>query len=189
VDARCRLHGRVHPAPRNAVHLVRPLANVALDRAGRVPVFSDLSLPGRSEVFALGDMVVVQDPRGTVIPLPGLAPVAMQQGRYVARAIRARLQKRTHRRSATGTKEISRPSGGSKGVADVHGGRVAGFAAWTLWLFVHLFYLIGFQNRQLVFIRWTISFATRGRGARLIVQQERRPHVMRAARPALTTRH
>jgi NADH dehydrogenase len=113
----------------------------------------------------------------------------MQQGRYVAPAIRARLQNRTPPPFRYREKGNLATIGRSKAVADVHGVRVAGFAAWTLWLFVHLFYLIGFQNRLLVFIRWTISFATRGRGARLIVRQERRPHVTRAAKPALTTRH
>jgi NADH:ubiquinone reductase (H+-translocating) len=106
----------------------------------------------------------------------------MQQGRYVAPAILARLQNRTPPPFRYREKGNLATIGRSKAVADVHGVRVAGFAAWTLWLFVHLFYLI-------VFIRWTISFATRGRGARLIVRQERRPHVTRAAKPALTTRH
>jgi NADH:quinone reductase (non-electrogenic) len=164
-------------------------AKLDLDRAGRVEVTPHLSLPGRPEVFALGDMVAVRDTHGTVLPLPGLAPVAMQQGRYVARAIRARMESRASKPFRYRDKGNLATIGRFKAVAHVHGVRVAGLAAWALWLFVHLFYLIGFQNRLLVFIRWTISFVTRGRGARLIVQQERAPSVHRSASAVLTTRH
>ena len=141
------------------------------DRAGRLAVAPDLSLPGHAEVFALGDMVTVRSPDGAITELPGLAPVAMQQGRYAARAIRARLSGRTpqpfHYRDKGNLATIGR----SKAVADIKGLHVAGFFAWALWLTVHLFYLIGFENRLLVLLRWTISFLTRGRGARLIVHE------------------
>jgi NADH dehydrogenase len=146
-------------------------AGIDLDRAGRVTVGPDLTLPGHPEVLALGDMVRVQAPDGSIQPLPGLAPVAMQQGRYVARAVRARLRGRTPRPFHYRDKGNLATIGRSKAVADVKGLRVAGFPAWALWLLVHLFYLIGFQNRLLVFLRWTISFLTRGRGARLIVER------------------
>jgi NADH dehydrogenase len=149
-------------------------AGVDVDRAGRLTVTPELTVPGHPEVFALGDMVRVQRPDGTVTPLPGLAPVAMQEGRYVARAVRARLRNREtqpfHYRDKGNLATIGR----SKAVADVKGLRLAGFPAWALWLLVHIFYLIGFQNRLLVILRWTISFLTRGRGARLIVQGGRR---------------
>ena len=141
-----------------------------VDRAGRVTVGPDLTLPGHPEVFALGDMVNVRSADGTIAPLPGLAPVAMQEGRYVARVIRGRLRDRPpgpfHYRDKGNLATIGR----SRAVADIKGLRVSGFVAWLLWLLVHIFYLIGFQNRLLVFLRWTISFFTRGRGARLIVQ-------------------
>ena len=140
-------------------------AGVEVDRAGRVPVRPDLTLAGHPEVFALGDMVRVETDGP---PLPGLAPVAMQQGRYVARAVRGRLRGRStapfHYRDKGNLATIGR----SKAVAEVGPLRLGGFPAWALWLVVHLFYLIGFQNRLLVLLRWTISFATRGRGARLI---------------------
>ena len=140
-------------------------AGLEVDRAGRLTVEPGLTVPGHPEVFALGDMVRVQGTR-----LPGLAPVAMQQGRYAARAIRARLRNREpapfHYRDKGNLATIGR----SKAVADVKGLHLAGFPAWALWLLVHIFYLIGFQNRLLVILRWTISFLTRGRGARLIVQ-------------------
>src|SRR5207248_5695451 len=108
---------------------------------------------------------------GTVTTFPGLAPVAMQQGQYVARAIRARLRGRKLRPFRYVDKGNLATIGRSKAVADVKGVHVAGFEAWLLWLVVHLFYLIGFENRLLVLLRWTISFATRGRGARLIVHR------------------
>ena len=131
----------------------------------------DLTLPGHPEVLALGDMVQIQLAERTITPLPGLAPVAMQQGRYAARAIRERLDGRTpqpfHYRDKGNLATIGR----SKAVADVKGIHLSGFVAWVTWLVVHLFYLIGFQNRFLVFVRWVISFVTRGRGARLIVQR------------------
>jgi NADH:ubiquinone reductase (H+-translocating) len=139
-----------------------------LDGAGRVAVGPDLTLPGHPEVIALGDMVRVHDAAGNVVPLPGLAPVAMQQGRYAARAIRERLRGHEpppfHYRDKGNLATIGR----AKAVADIKGLKLSGLLAWLTWLFVHLFYLIGFQNRLLVFIRWVFSFVTRGRGARLI---------------------
>ncbi|MFL6016830.1 MAG: NAD(P)/FAD-dependent oxidoreductase [Gaiellaceae bacterium] len=139
------------------------LSGAERDRAGRVSVEPDLTLPGHPEVFALGDMVRVGE---TV--LPGVAPVAMQQGRYAAKVVGARLESREigafHYRDKGNLATIGRAAA----VADIKGLRLSGFVAWLTWLFVHLFYLIGFQNRLLVLIRWTFSFVTRGRGARLI---------------------
>ena len=146
-------------------------AGLELDQAGRIPVEVDLTLPGHPEVLALGDMVAVRRADGTVEPLPGLAPVAMQEGRYAARAIRTRLEGRAPDPFRYRDKGNLATIGRSQAVADVKGIRVAGFVAWVLWLTVHLFYLIGFQNRLLVVLRWTISFLTRGRGARLIVEK------------------
>jgi NADH dehydrogenase len=140
------------------------------DRGGRVEVGPDLTLPGHPEVLAIGDMVTVRaTPGGPAAPLPGLAPVAMQQGRYAGRHVRARLRGRAPGPFRYRDKGNLATIGRSRAVADVKGIRVAGFPAWVLWLGVHLFYLIGFQNRLLVLLRWTISFLTRGRGARLIV--------------------
>jgi NADH dehydrogenase len=144
-------------------------AGLEVDRAGRLTVTPELTLPGHPEVFALGDMVRVEG-----MTLPGLAPVAMQEGRYAARAVRDRLRNREpgpfHYRDKGNLATIGR----SKAVADIKGLRLAGFPAWALWLLVHIFYLIGFQNRLLVILRWTISFLTRGRGARLIVRHRER---------------
>jgi NADH dehydrogenase len=145
-------------------------AGLEVDRAGRVTVGPDLTLPGHPEVLALGDMVRVQARDGTLATLPAVAPVAMQQGRYAARAIAKRAEGETPGPFRYVDKGNLATIGRSKAVADVKGVHLAGFPAWVVWLFVHLFYLIGFQNRLLVFLRWTISFLTHGRGARLIVE-------------------
>ncbi len=139
-----------------------------LDRAGRVAVEPDLTLPGHPEVIALGDMVRVRQQDGSVVTLPGLAPVAMQQGRYAAKVVRARLRERQPKPFRYRDKGNLATIGRASAVADVKGIHLSGFLAWMTWLVVHLWYLVGFQNRLIVFIRWGISFVTRGRGARLI---------------------
>jgi NADH:ubiquinone reductase (H+-translocating) len=138
------------------------------DGAGRVTVEADLSLPGYPEVFAIGDMVRVREPGGEPVVLPGVAPVAMQQGRYAARVVRARLRGREHDAFRYRDKGNLATIGRAAAVAEVRGVRLSGFLAWATWLVVHLWYLVGFQNRLLVLIRWSFSFATHGRGARLI---------------------
>jgi NADH dehydrogenase len=138
------------------------------DRAGRVTVEADLSLPGHPEVFAIGDMIRARDPSGEPVVLPGVAPAAMQQGRYAAGVIRARLQGRAYGAFRYRDKGNLATIGRAAAVADIKGIRLSGFLAWATWLLVHLWYLIGFQNRLLVLVRWSFSFATHGRGARLI---------------------
>ena len=144
------------------------LTGAELDRSGRVTVNGDLTLPGHPEVFALGDMVRVRGPGGDPLPLPGVAPVAMQQGRYVAEVVVRRLHGRPIAPFRYHDKGNLATIGRARAVADIKGARLSGFIAWATWLVVHLWYLIGFQNRVLVLIRWTFSFLTRGRGARLI---------------------
>jgi len=139
------------------------LTGAERDRAGRVSVEPDLTLPGHPEVFALGDMVRVGETM-----LPGVAPVAMQQGRYSAKVVRARLDSHEIGPFRYRDKGNLATIGRAAAVADIKGLQLSGFIAWLTWLFVHLWYLIGFQNRLLVLIRWTFSFVTRGRGARLI---------------------
>jgi NADH:quinone reductase (non-electrogenic) len=139
-----------------------------VDRAGRLTVTAGLTLPDHPEVFAIGDMVRIAQANGEIVALPGLAPVAMQEGRYVAQAIRNRLGGRATEDFKYVDKGNLATIGRSKAVADIKGVRISGFPAWVTWLVVHLFYLIGFQNRLLVVTRWTFSFITRGRGARLI---------------------
>jgi NADH:ubiquinone reductase (H+-translocating) len=144
------------------------LTGAERDRAGRVTVEPDLTLPGHAEVFAIGDMVRVRDAHGSAVVLPGVAPVAMQQGRYVARVVRARLRGQESQPFRYRDKGNLATIGRAAAVADIRRIRLSGLLAWLTWLVVHLFYLVGFQNRILVFIRWSVSFATRGRGARLI---------------------
>ena len=146
------------------------LTGAEQDHAGRVTVEPDLTLPGHPEVFALGDMVRVRDRDGSARALPGLAPVAMQQGRYAARAVRARLQGRAAPPFRYRDKGNLATIGRAAAVADVKGVKLSGFLAWMTWLVVHIFYLVGFQNRVLVLIRWSVGFATRGRGTRLITR-------------------
>jgi NADH dehydrogenase len=161
-----------------------------VDRAGRITVGPDLTLPGHPEVMAIGDMAAVHDSDGQAVPLPGVAPVAMQQGRYAARAIRSRLEGREPRPFRYTDKGNLATIGRAKAVADIKGLQLSGLFAWLTWLFVHLFYLIGLQNRLIVFIRWTWSFLSHGRGARLITTQAGTPlepspgpEALRAAQP------
>jgi NADH dehydrogenase len=146
------------------------LTGAERDRAGRVTVEADLTLPGHPEVFAIGDMIRVRDRDrgGEPVALPGLAPVAMQQGRYTASVVRARLRGREYGAFRYRDKGNLATIGRAAAVADIKGIRLSGFPAWATWLLVHLFYLIGFQNRLLVLIRWSFSFVAHGRGARLI---------------------
>ena len=147
------------------------LSGAEVDRAGRIAVEPDLTLPGHPEVVALGDMVRVRGRDGTPVVLPGVAPVAMQQGRYAAKLVRARVQGRSVAPFRYRDKGNLATIGRSRAVADLHVIRLSGFLAWVTWLVVHLWYLIGFQNRLLVIIRWLFSFVTRGRGARLITRE------------------
>jgi NADH dehydrogenase len=148
--------------------LARILAEASgarLDRAGRVTVGADLTVPGHPEVLAIGDMVRVGDEA-----LPGLAPVAMQEGRYAGRLIGDRLAGRSTRPFRYRDRGDLATIGRAQAVADLRGVRVGGFLAWVLWLAVHLFNLIGFENRVVVMIRWAYAFVTRNRGARLITE-------------------
>ena len=146
------------------------LTGAELDGAGRVAVEPDLTLPGHPEVFALGDMVRVRGADGAPVVLPGVAPVAMQQGRYVAKVVRARLRGEEtppfHYRDKGNLATVGRAAA----VAEIKGLRLSGFVAWMTWLVIHLWYLVGFQNRLVVLIRWSFSFVVRSRGARLITQ-------------------
>jgi NADH dehydrogenase len=137
-----------------------------LDRAGRVSVKPDLSVPGHPEIHVIGDLANFSHQTGA--PLPGVAPVAMQEGRYVARRIRKQLRGETAVPFRYFNKGNLATIGRNRAVADFGFLRVAGFAAWFLWVFVHLMYLVEFENRMLVFVEWVYNYITRNRGARLI---------------------
>jgi NADH dehydrogenase len=143
-------------------------AGAQVDRAGRLAVTPELTVPGHPEVFAIGDMVTVLQGDGSSVPFPGVSPVAMQQGRHVARAIRKRLRGRSKGRFRYFDKGNLATIGRLKAVADLRGIRLSGFLAWVIWLVVHLYYLVGFQNRLVVVTRWAFSFVTRRRGSRVI---------------------
>ena len=143
-------------------------SGAALDRTGRVAVGPDLTIQGHPEVIALGDMVSVHDAAGNDVALPGLASTAMQQGRYAARSVRRRARGKPSQPFRFVDKGNLATIGRAHAVAEIKGIQTSGMLAWLIWLSVHIFYLIGLQNRLLVLTRWAFSFVTRGRGARLI---------------------
>jgi NADH dehydrogenase len=144
-------------------------AGAEVDRAGRITVEPDLTLRGYPEVLALGDMVRVRRADGEgVQELPGVAPVAMQEGRYAAKVVKWRLAGKEVKPFKYVDKGNLATIGRARAVAEIKQLHFGGPVAWLLWLGIHVFYLIGFQNRLLVLLRWSFSFATRGRGARLI---------------------
>jgi NADH dehydrogenase len=139
---------------------------VPLDRAGRAIVEADCSLPGHPEAFAIGDVAAFVPEGGA--PLPGTSPVAMQQGRYVAQAIMRSLHGEPRAPFRFVDKGQMATIGRSRAVAEVGKLRLHGLVAWLAWLFVHLWYLIGFRNRLAVFIDWCWSYVSFRHGARLI---------------------
>jgi NADH dehydrogenase len=145
-------------------------ANVETDRVGRIIVQPDLTLPGHPEVFVIGDLAHLSDASGHV--LPGLAPVAIQQGRYVAEVIKRRLRGQT---PLGPFRFIDRGNlatiGRAAAVADLGRIHLSGYVAWLAWLFIHLVFLMQFHNRVLVFLQWCYSYFTRGRSARLITEE------------------
>ncbi|HQQ76869.1 MAG TPA: NAD(P)/FAD-dependent oxidoreductase [Thermoanaerobaculia bacterium] len=137
------------------------------DRAGRVRVAPDLTLPGHPEIFVIGDLMTLPGADGR--PLPGVAPVAMQQGRHVARSILARLEGRPGPGDFEYRDRGSMATlGRGRAVADLGFVRFAGYAAWLAWLFIHLMYLVQFGNRVLILVQWAWSYLTWNRSARLI---------------------
>jgi NADH dehydrogenase len=141
-------------------------AGAPLDRAGRVVVEPDLSLPGHPEIHVIGDLANFSHQGGQ--PLPGLAPVAMAQGRYVAHLIRRKLRGQPLQPFHYLDKGNLATVGRNKAVAQFGRVHIAGFLAWFVWVFVHLMYLVEFENRLLVFVEWVYNYLTRNRGARLI---------------------
>jgi NADH dehydrogenase len=142
------------------------------DRAGRIAVQEDLTLPGHPEIFVLGDMAALADENGR--PLPGVAPVAMQQGRYVARIIGARLAGNvTAEPFRYRDKGSMATIGRGRAIAEFGFLRLSGYPAWLAWLFIHLMYLVQFGNRVLILVQWAWNYLTWNRSARLIT--EKRP--------------
>jgi NADH dehydrogenase len=152
-------------APSSFGEVLAKQAGAQLDREGRVMVGPDLTIAGHPEIFVIGDLAHVASDTG---PLPGVAPVAMQQGAYAAQAIVARLRGETVAAFHYHNKGNLAVIGRAAGVADFGTFGFHGVLAWLLWLFVHLMYLAGFQNRLLVFLRWGFQYLTFSHGSRLI---------------------
>jgi NADH:ubiquinone reductase (H+-translocating) len=151
--------------------LLGEATGAVIDRGGRVTVNQDLSVPGHPEIFVIGDLALATYPDGK--PLPGLAPVAMQQGKYVADLI----SRRVRGRAVPGPfrywdKGNMATIGRNAAVVDVYWLRFSGWFAWMTWLFVHIMYLVQFQNRLLVLMQWFWNYVTRNRAARLITGEE-----------------
>ena len=144
-----------------------------VDRAGRVLVNPDLSLPGHPEVFVIGDLAALKDENGKW--LPGVAPVAMQEGKATAHNIAAELRGEPRKNFHYFNKGNLATIGRAAAVADFGKIHISGFVAWLAWLFVHIFFLIGFRNRIIVLVQWAWSYFTYERGARLITGDKRLP--------------
>ncbi|MGE4132607.1 MAG: NAD(P)/FAD-dependent oxidoreductase [Bdellovibrionales bacterium] len=153
---------------------------VELDRLGRVRVNSDLSIPGHPNVFVLGDQAHFPTPDQN--GLPGLAPVAMQQGTFVGKLIEAEIEGRPRWHFEYNDKGIMATIGRRSAVVQVGRIQFGGTLAWMTWLFIHIFYLIGFKNRIFVFLQWAWSYLTFKKGARLIVEKEWRSQVRHVSR-------
>jgi NADH:ubiquinone reductase (H+-translocating) len=149
-----------------------------LDRMGRAVTEPDCTIPGHPEVFVLGDAAAFDHQEGG--PLPGICPVAIQMGQYTARTIAGDLAGRPRRAFRYWDKGQLAVVGRGRAVADIWKLHFGGFFAWLTWIFVHIFFLIGFRNRVLVLIQWAWSYFTYGRGARLITEEIHSP-------PALPT--
>jgi NADH dehydrogenase len=143
---------------------------VESDRAGRVIVEPDLSIQGYPNIFVVGDLANFSHQNDK--PLPGVAPVAMQEGEYVAKLIQKRLQGETLRQF----KYVDRGSlamiGQHAAVVDLGFIQLRGFFAWFVWLFIHIYFLIEFDNKLVVMIQWLWNYFTRNRSARLITGKE-----------------
>lgn len=136
-----------------------------LDRAGRVVVSSDLSVPGHPEIFVAGDLAAVTSQRE---PVPGVAPAAMQEGKHAAKNVLRLIERQPTSRFIYKDKGSLATIGRAAAVADFEKFRVSGFVAWFLWLAIHIFFLMGFRNRVIVLIQWAWAYLTHRRGARII---------------------
>ena len=140
------------------------------DRAGRVIVEPDLSIKGHQNIFVVGDLSSFSHQNGK--PLPGVAPVATQEGEYVAKLVKKRLQGRTITPFKYNDYGNLAMIGQNAAVVDVGPFKLKGFPAWLFWLFIHIYFLIEFDSKVLVMIQWAWSYLTRKRGSRLITGKE-----------------
>ena len=160
----------------NSASFVGRTLGVPADRVGRVIINDDLTIPGHPEVQVIGDLANFAHQTGQ--PLPGISPVAMQQGRHAARNVLAMIQGRKPQRFRYWDKGTMATIGRNKAVADLKFMHLSGLPAWLAWLFVHIIFLVGFRNRLLVLLQWGWAYLTFDKGARLITrnfQAEQRP--------------
>jgi NADH:ubiquinone reductase (H+-translocating) len=157
-----------------ASEIGKTLSDVTLDRAGRVEVNDSLNIPGHDEVFVAGDMSRCLDEQGK--PLPGVALVAMQQGIYFSKMVRADLNQQPRKPFRYHDMGQMATIGRSRAISEFGRLRLSGLFAWWFWLIVHIYRLSGFRNRLSVLIQWAWSYWTFGRGARLIVGKEWREY-------------
>ena len=155
---------------------------VAVDRAGRVLVRPDLSIPDYKDVFVIGDLAALHDENGKM--LPGVAPVAIQQGDWVAKNIARDLEHQPRRDFHYFDKGSLATIGRAAAVAQFGKLELSGYFAWLAWLFIHILFLIGFRNRLLVMIQWAWSYLTYERGARLITGSDELPGWTETSLPA-----
>jgi NADH dehydrogenase len=146
--------------------VTRTLAGIPLDRSGRIKVLPDLSLPGYPEVFAAGDLVALTDPKG--VRVPGVSPAAIQMGQFIAKLIAAEGTGAVRPAFVYRDKGTMATIGRKAAVVSLSGLKMRGFAAWLMWLFVHLIFLMNMRNRVSVFVHWVWSYFTWQRGARII---------------------
>lgn len=158
----------VKPSPLNTV--ISREFNLETDKAGRIPVTDRLHLENDEHVFIIGDMARVLDSKGE--PLPGVAPVARQQGAYIAKLLKNRLKGKTIEPFRYRDYGNMATIGRSHAVADLKRIRLSGWFGWIMWLFVHLMYIVEFENRVLVFIQWGWNYVTKGRSNRLILGRD-----------------
>jgi NADH dehydrogenase len=165
----------------NAASVLGTSLGAPLDRAGRVMVQPDLSVPGHPEIFVIGDMATLKDTRGVLVPW--VAPAANQEGKRAADNIRRLVRGENTLPFRYFDKGNLATIGRYKAVADFGSFRVVGWLAWWFWLFVHIMYLVGFRNRISVLLQWAYSYFTYQRGVRLITHAdtERRARATRAA--------
>jgi NADH dehydrogenase len=153
----------------NAIPNVVKSLGAATDRAGRVIVENDLSVPNNSEVFVIGDAALVLDENK--IPLPGVCPVAIQQGNFVADIIRKQIPKEKRKAFKYFDKGSMATIGRARAIMQLGKIKISGFFAWVAWVFIHILYLIGFRNRYKVLAEWIWFYISRRNGIRLITNK------------------
>jgi NADH dehydrogenase len=169
----CRV--KIWAAGNNASFVGKTL-DAPIDRVGRIVVNDDLTISGHPEVQVIGDLANFSHQTGE--PLPGVSPVAIQQGRHAARNVLAMIKGRKPQRFHYWDKGNIATIGRNKAVADLKFTHLSGLPAWLAWLFVHIIFLVGFRNRLLVLFQWAWAYFTFDKGARLITrnfQSEQRP--------------